>query len=204
MKKSEPWNKDRSVGQKPPLSIDQVQIIKMLLSQAGNLRDVALFSLAIDSSLRGCDLIRLRVQDLASERNVYERASITQKKTTEKVSFSMSPYTREAIRELIETENKSPTDFLFTRQKGDQRLSITPTHYRRLVKTWITHAQLDPAIYCSHSLRRTKVALVYKETGNLRAAQVLLGHKSIENTKNYLGIEQDEALSIGERFHDIL
>lgn len=172
----------------------------MLLSQAGNIRNLALFSLAIDSSLRGVDLVRLKVGEVYDGRDVLKRGEINQSKTRERVSFSMSDFTREALKELIEGEKLGVGDYLFTSQSKGKGKPLSPTHYRRMLNAWLEQANIDPKKFGSHSLRRSKVSLIYKKTGNLRVAQLLLGHKSIENTKNYLGIEQDEALGISEQF----
>lgn len=199
--KIETWNKGKIVGRKPPLSPEQVQVIRTLLSQAGNLRDMALFSLAIDSSLRGCDLVALKVSDMSDATGVKARVTINQRKTGGRVTFSLTPYTQEAVRELIATEEKSWSDALFTSQRKGKGQALTTAHYRRLVKDWLSLAHLDPSRYGSHSLRRTKIALVYKKTGNLKVAQVLLGHKSIQHTQHYLGIEEDQALEIADQFN---
>lgn len=194
------WNKGKKVGKKPPLSPDDIQLVKLMLTNAGNIRDIALFSLAIDSSLRGCDLVLLKVGDILKGGVVLERAIIEQKKTSEAVSFSMTPYTREALRELIQTENKGVYDYLFTSQRKNKGTPLSPTHYRRLVKSWFENAGMNTEKYGSHSLRRSKVSHIYKNTGNLRVAQVLLGHKQITTTAEYLGIEENEALEIAEKY----
>jgi len=196
----EVWNKGKVVGRKPPLTPEQVQVIKTLLSQAGNIRDIALFSLAIDSSLRGCDVVALKVSDVMTVTGAKERVTINQRKTGQRVTVALTPYTQEAIKELVATEGKGWNDALFTGQRKGKKTALTPTHYRRLVKEWLSLARLDVSQYGSHSLRRTKVALVYQKTGNLKVAQVLLGHKSIQHTQNYLGIEEEQALQISEQF----
>jgi len=185
---------------KTPLTPEQVQVIKTLLSQAGNIRDIALFSLAIDSSLRGCDVVALKVSDVMATTGAKERVTINQKKTGQRVTFALTPYTQEAIRELVATEGKGWNDALFTGQRKGKKTALTTTHYRRLVKEWISLARLDVGQYGSHSLRRTKVALVYQKTGNLKVAQVLLGHKSIQHTQNYLGIEENEAILVASQY----
>ena len=64
---------------------------------------------------------------------------------------------------------------------------------------WLSLIGLDPALFGTHSLRRTKATLIYRKTGNLRAVQLLLGHTKIESTVRYLGIEVDDALAIAEQ-----
>lgn len=200
-KESTAWNKGKIVGKKPPLTPEQVQVIKTLLSQAGNVRDIAMFSIAIDTSLRGCDIVALTVDDVMIGQSVKERVTIDQRKTGERVTVALTPYTQEAVRELIRSEGKGSGDALFTGQRKGRAKALTATHYRRLLRSWLTLARLDPDLYGSHSLRRTKVSLVYQKTGNLKVAQVLLGHKSIQHTQDYLGIEEDQALKIADQFN---
>ena len=199
--KSIPWNKGKIVGRKPPLSPEQVRVIRTLLSQHGNIRNIALFAVAIDSSLRGVDILALNVSDVLHGEAVKERATVYQSKTGQRVTFTLTDYTRVALRDWIREGDKIYCDPLFSAQKGQstgKRLSAI--RYRQLVKQWIGMAQLDPSLYGTHSLRRTRIAYIYKKTGNIKAAQVLLGHKSIENTAKYLGIEEEEALDIAEQF----
>ena len=195
-----PWNRGKIVGRKPPLTPEQVATIRTLLSQEGNLRDIAMFALAIDSSLRGIDVVALNVSDVIQGDEIKERVTIDQRKTHERVTFSMRGYTRQALKELMKDEDKAYGDPLFSSQKRNKGRRLSVDRYRRLVKDWIALARLDPALYGSHSLRRSRVAHIYRKTANLRVAQVLLGHKSIENTARYLGIEEEEAIGIAEKF----
>jgi len=172
----------------------------MLLSQEGNPRDIAMFSMAIDSSLRGVDIVALNVSDVFEGWDIKERVMIEQSKTRERVTFTMRNHTRTALQTLIEVEDKAYGDPLFASQKGNKGHRLAVGQYRRLVKKWIKLARLDPALYGSHSLRRTRVAHIYRKTANLRVAQVLLGHKTIENTARYLGIEEEQAMEIAEQF----
>ena len=199
-KSKKPWNKGRIVGRKPPLTPEQVATIRTLLSQDGNLRDIAMFALAIDSSLRGVDIVSLNVADVIQGNEIRARVTIDQRKTRERVSFGLRDYTREALKELIDAENKAYGDPLFTSQKRGKGMRLGVDRYRRLVKDWIALARLDPSVYGSHSLRRTRVAHIYRKTANHKVAQVLLGHKSIENTARYLGIEEEQALEVAKQF----
>jgi len=199
-RRKKPWNKGKIIGRKPPLTPEQVAMIRMLLSQEGNPRDIAMFSLAIDSSLRGVDIVALNVSDVFEGWDIKERVTIEQSKTRERVTFTMRDHTRTALQILIEVENKAYGDPLFASQKGNKGHRLAVGQYRRLVKKWIKLARLDPTLYGSHSLRRTRVAHIYRKTANLRVAQVLLGHKTIENTARYLGIEEEQAMEIAEQF----
>jgi integrase len=164
-----------------------------------------MFCVAIDSKLRASDLVRLSVRDVvdqtgAGEMRIKARSKVVQKKTGTEVAFELSPETQSALGAWITDSEKLDWDPLFTsvRASGTGR-ALWTRQYERLVKDWVQLAGLNPTKYWTHSLRRTKVALLYKQTGNLRAAQLLLGHASIENTARYLGIEQDDALTMSER-----
>jgi integrase len=183
-----------------------VQSIKLRLRMAeggSRVRNIAMFCLAIDSKLRASDLVGLTVLDVAEQSNlgtvrIKARSMVVQKKTGAEVAFEISPETRLAVHAWITESDKLDRDPLFTPIRGRTQRPLSTRQYERLVKDWVQLAGLSPAKYGTHSLRRTKVALLYKQTGNLRAAQLLLGHASIENTARYLGIEQDDALTISE------
>jgi integrase len=110
----------------------------------------------------------------------------------------MTEQTRQAVDDYIRTANKTPGDFLFTGGRGGGQC-ITTRQYARLVSEWVGSIGLDPRLFGTHSLRRTKATLIYRRSGNLRAVQLLLGHKKIESTVRYLGIEVDDALAMAEQ-----
>ena len=120
-----------------------------------------------------------------------------QKKTGQPARFEMTEQTREAVDSYLASTHKKPDEFLFGSRRGRDR-PITTRQYSRLVYQWIAGIGLDPS-FRTHSLRRTKATLIYRRTGNLRAVQLLLGHKKIESTVRYLGIEVDDALAIAEQ-----
>ena len=161
-------------------------------------RDLAMFNLAIDSKLRGCDVVAIRVEDVAAGGYTADRATVRQKKTGRPVRFELSEQTRHAIDDYLKSTNKKPGEFLFTGRRGPNR-NMTTRQYARLVSEWVGSVGLDPRLFGTHSLRRTKATLIYRRTGNLRAVQLLLGHTKIENTVRYLGIEVDDALAIAEQ-----
>ncbi|WP_170491474.1 tyrosine-type recombinase/integrase [Ruegeria atlantica] len=193
-----PWNKGRLVGQKRPLQPKQVWAIRARLELANKLRDLALFNLAIDSKLRGCDLVRLRVNDLAVGNSVRDRVSVVQSKTAKPVQFEVTENTREVVSQWVSSAAMRGQHYLFP-----SRLRVLPhlstRQYARLVRDWVLSIGLDPSSYGTHSLRRTKAALIYRKTGNLRAVQLLLGHSKVDSTVRYLGVELEDALSIAER-----
>ena len=164
----EPWNKGKLIGAKPPLRPKHVWSIRTKLQITGRTRDLAMFNLAIDSKLRGCDVVSLRVEDVAPHGHAVDRATVRQKKTGQPVRFEMTEQTREAVDSYIAAANKKPGEFLFGGRHG-RNLPITTREYARLVSQWIADIGLDPRFFGTHSLRRTKATLIYRRTGNLRA-----------------------------------
>ena len=193
-----PWNKGKLTGPKPPLQLKHVWAIRTTLQLNRRIRDLALFNLAIDSKLRGCDVVSLRVENVAPHGYAIDRATVRQRKTGRPVKFEISEQTRQSIDDYLETKNKVPGDYLFTGHRGENRC-LTTRQYARLVSDWIALIGLDPSLFGTHSIRRTKATLIYRKTGNLRAVQLLLGHTKVESTVRYLGIEVDDALAIAEQ-----
>jgi integrase len=186
------------MGQKPPLKRNEIWAIRIRLQIAGEVRNLALFNLAIDSKLRACDLVRLRVRDVAQGSQVASRAIVMQRKTRRPVRFEITDQSQIAVGKLIASTKFEPYDFLFTsRRKSSSHLSTR--QYAKLLKDWVAAIGLDPHAYGTHSLRRTKATLIYRRTKNLRAVQLLLGHAKLESTVRYLGIEVDDALEIAEK-----
>jgi integrase len=193
-----PWNKGKLIGAKPPLRPKHVWSIRTRLMVEGRTRELAMFNLAIDSKLRGCDVIALKVEDVAPNGYTIERATVRQRKTGRPVKFELTEQTRQAIEDYLRASGKKPGEFLFTSRRRSDRCMST-RQYARLVAEWIGNIGLDPRLFGTHSLRRTKATLIYRRTGNLRAVQLLLGHTKIESTVRYLGIEVDDALTIAEQ-----
>jgi integrase len=194
----EPWNKGLLVGQKKPLEPKHVWSIRVRLEIAKSKRDLAIFNLAIDSKLRACDLVKLRLDDICFGNNVRHRATIVQKKTGRPVQFEISEQSRSSIENWLPTLRANGSRYLFP-----SRLHASPhistRQYSRLVHHWVKSIGLEAASYGTHSMRRTKAAQIYRKTGNLRAVQLLLGHTKLESTVRYLGIEIDDALSMAEQ-----
>jgi integrase len=193
-----PWNKGKLVGQKPPLQPKHVWAIRTKLQLDRNTRDLALFNLALDSKLRGCDVVSLKVEDIAPHGYTSDRSTVRQKKTGRPVKFEITELTRQTVDDYLVAERKSSGEFLFTGQRG-KKTNLTTRQYARLVKEWVASIGLDPTIFGTHSLRRTKATLIYRRTGNLRAVQLLLGHTKVESTVRYLGIEVDDAIELAEK-----
>jgi integrase len=193
-----PWNKGKLIGAKPPLRPSHVWSIRTKLQMADRKRDLALFNLAIDGKLRGCDLVAVRVDDVAPSGYAIDRATIRQSKTGRLVRFELTDQTRSAIDEYLRLTGRKPDQLLFP-GRGDGPHGLTTKQYARLVHEWVASIGLDPAKFGTHSLRRTKAVLIYRRTGNLRAVQLLLGHARIDSTVRYLGIEVDDAMEIAEK-----
>jgi integrase len=192
------WNRGHIVGQKPPLKPREVWSIRTRLQVAGAERDLALFNLAIDSKLRGCDLVTITVGDVALSGTVRDRAVIVQQKTGRPVQFEITEQTRAAVGAWIARRRLAETDFLFP-SRVRARPHMSTRQYGRIVDKWVSSIGLDPKRYGTHSMRRTKASQIYKKTGNIRAVQLLLGHTKLESTVRYLGIEVDDALAISEQ-----
>src|SRR5262249_32037078 len=184
----EPWNKGKLIGQKPPLRPKHVWSIPTRLQMEGRTRDLAMFNLAIDSKLRGCDVIALRVEDVALSGYAVDRATVRQKKTGRPVRFELTEQTWQAVDDYIKATDKIPGEFLFS-ARGDLNRCMTTRQFARLVSSWVATIGLDPLFFGTRSLRPTKATLIYRRTGNFRAVQLLLGHTKIESTVRYLGIE---------------
>lgn len=195
--KRQPWNKGRFIGPKPPLQPRHVWAIRTQLQLAGRKRDLALFNLAIDSKLRGCDLVRLKVEDVAPHGYALDRATVRQRKTGRPVKFELTEQTRLSVDDLLRERKRQPNAYLFEGRPAGSHLSTR--QYARLLEEWLTAIDLDPSAFGTHSLRRTKATLIYRRTGNVRAVQLLLGHTKIESTVRYLGVEVDDALHIAEQ-----
>ncbi len=192
------WNTGKLIGPRPPLSPKHVWSIRTKLQVEGKTRELAMFNLAIDSKLRGCDVVALKVEDVAPNGYAVERATVRQKKTGQPVRFELTEQTRQALDEYLRAFSKKGGEFLFASRRNRQR-PISTRQYARLVDKWVASIGLDASRFGTHSLRRTKASLIYRRTGNLRAVQLLLGHTKIESTVRYLGIEVDDALAIAEQ-----
>jgi integrase len=194
----EPWNKGKLVGQKAPLKVKDIWAIRVRLQMQDRVRELALFDLGIDSKLRGCDLVRIRVRDVCHGDRVASRAMVMQQKTRRPVQFEITLPTREAVQAWIRRAGLKPDNYLFPgRTLASQHMGTR--QYARIVNHWVEEIGLDPAAYGTHSMRRTKASLIYRRTKNLRAVQLLLGHSKLESTVRYLGIEVDDALEIAEQ-----
>jgi integrase len=192
------WNAGKTVGTKRPLTQKQIWAVRFFLEREGRLRDRALFDLAIDSKLRGCDLVKLKIGDLVSGTDIRTRAMVVQQKTGRPVQFEITADVRASLLAWLEHRGGSIDDYAFP-SRVDCTGHLSTRQYARLVDEWVTAVGLRRIEYGTHSMRRTKAAMIYKATGNLRAIQILLGHSKIENTVRYLGVDIEDALLLAER-----
>lgn len=192
------WNKGKLVGRKSPLRLSEIWAIRVRLEIYERVRDLALFNLAIDSKLRGCDLVQLRLRDVASGGRVSARAIVMQQKTKQPVQFELTKGTRQSLTDWIARAELKAGDFLFPSRIHDSP-HLSTRQYARIAHRWFAAIGLDPAAYGTHTMRRTKPTLIYRRTKNLRAVQLLLGHTRLESTVRYLGIEVDDALEMAEQ-----
>src|ERR1700724_4679769 len=197
-KDQRPWNKGLLIGQKKPLEPKHVWSIRVRLEIARARRDLVIFNLAIDSKLRACDLVKLRIDDICSGAKVQHRATIVQKKTGRPVQFEITEQSKNSVEAWLPSLRTAGSRYLFpSRLHASPHISIR--QYARLVHRWVESIGLERAFYGTHSMRRTKAAQIYRKTGNHRAVQLLLGHTKLESTVRYLGIEVEDALSISEQ-----
>jgi len=194
----EPWNKGKIVGQKAPFKTKDIWALRVRLQIDSRLRELALFNLGIDSKLRGCDLVGLKVRDICHGDQVATRATVMQQKTQRPVQFEITPATREAVQKWIKHAQLRSEDFLFPSRLHESE-HLGTRQYARILDGWVAELGLDSTSYGTHSMRRTKATLIYRRTKNLRAVQLLLGHSKLESTVRYLGIEVDDAIELSEQ-----
>jgi len=191
------WNSGRKLGAKRPLKPQQIWAIRFMLDREKRARDRALFDLAIDSKLRGCDLVKVRINDLVSGGRIRNRAIVIQQKTKRPVQFELLEPARTSLLAWLERRGGALDDYAFP-SRIDRADHLSTRQYSRLVEEWVTGIGLRKEDYGTHSLRRTKASIIYKQTGNLRAVQILLGHTKIESTVRYLGVDIEDALALAE------
>ena len=193
-----PWNAGNMVGAKRPLKPRDVWAIRFHLDEHRRLRDRALFDLAIDSKLRGCDIVKMKIGDIAAGGAIRNRATVVQQKTKRPVQFELMTEARQTLLTWFNRRGGAHDDFIFLRRVNYMG-HLSTRQYARLVDEWVGAVGLNVHEYGTHSHRRTKASLIYKATGKLRAIQILLGHSNIENTVRYLGVDIDDAIALAER-----
>ena len=194
-----PRNKGRKVGQKRALRPPEVSLIRDRLRAEGRVRDLALFNLALDSKLPARDLVCLQVSDVWYPHRVRQRGRVVLQRTGKPLQFEITTETKAAITEWLSLLGSPMRQKYLFPSRIHSRSHLSGRQYSRLVYDWVEGAGLDPDVYGTQSLRRTKVLLIVQTTGNLKAAQLLLGHTKIESTARYLETELNAALKISEK-----
>lgn len=198
------WNKGKSVGQKKGFTPRQIEMIREFLINQNKTMELALFNLGIDTMLRYSDVSKLKVEDVIDWKgNIKDEINLKQKKTSQSHLVLLSDQTKKSVKNWINEANKFEEDYLFTGKKRNgkpRRDKLSHTTYSKMVKEWAKYLHLDPKDYSTHSLRRTRASFMYKQGVGLPIIMRLLGQKSIESTKEYLGIEQEEAFEIGKMY----
>jgi hypothetical protein len=182
------WNKGVQIGRKLPLTLKQIQAIRSYLKSIQKIRDLALFNLAIDSSLIAIDVVQLRVRDIAKGSRVLSQATITPAGSQRPIQFEISAETRKSVAAWLAHEKLKPADYLFT-SRSHASSYLSTRQYARHLASWINAIGLDASLYGTQSLRRTKPALVFRKTKSLLAAHLLLGHTRLRSAARFLGIE---------------
>ena len=185
------------MGAKPALKSKQTWKTRFYLNQRRRLRDRALVDLAIDSKLRGCDLVQMKIGDIVRGRQMRTRAIVMQQKTGRPVQIELLPDARASLLAWLDRRGGTVDDYVFP-SRVDHNGHLSTRQYARLVDEWVTGVGLMRSEYGTHSLRRTKASIIYRATGNLRAVQILLGHTKIESTVRYLGVDVEDALTLAE------
>jgi integrase len=201
----EAWNKDRAVGQMKPFDPEEAQHVRECLEvearkKPARTRDLALFNLGLDAMCRASELLSLKVEDMTDHLGrVVEEFDVLQEKTGRSKTVTLGSEARRSLQMWIDMSGKDVGDYVFTSiGPRPSEGPLSRMQYSRLVKSWAEMARLDRRRFSTHSMRRTKSSLIYKETKNLRACQHLLGHKSIGSTAEYLGVDKREALDLAK------
>jgi integrase len=190
--KRQAWNKGLEIGKKDAFTPDQVKRIRSILVKrdASGLRDLALFSTAIDTMLQGRDLLELHVRDVRHRNgSIRSTIKVSKKRSGAPVRCALSRLTAKALEKWIADSGKKPGDYLFPGRGRKSNRPLTPRQFNRLVKLWVVDAGFDPGNYGVDSLRRTKALHILKGTGDLQTVRVLLGHARIEGLARFLGLK---------------
>jgi integrase len=154
-----PWNATQIVGAKHPLKPRDVWAIRFFLDEHRRVRDRALFDLAIDSKLRGCDIVKIRIGDIVSGGCIRNRATVIQQKTGRPVQFELMATARASLTAWLERRGGSADDYAFP-SRVDYLGHLSTRQFARLVDEWVTANSLDSREFGTHSLRRTKVTMI--------------------------------------------
>lgn len=200
-----PWNKNKSVGQKKGFTPRQIEMLREFLENKKAWMELALLNTGIDTMLRSSDLLKLKVEDVFDWKgNIKDEVNVKQKKTSNSHLVNLSEKAKQALKKWIKESNKYEDDYIFTmKYSRGKRLRSNPmdrVSYAKIIKKWCEFLHLDPRDYSTHSLRRTRAAIMYKNGINIETIRILLGQKSIASTQNYLGIDRADAMDINRKF----
>ncbi len=203
-KKRSTWNKGVEVGQRGPFTPSNVRRIRALLAKRGTagLRDLALFSTAIDTMLHASDLLSLTVTDVRQRNRIMrDTLKVTTASKGGVVRCTLSKETRSVLESWINSSAKKPSDYLFTGRTKGRSEPLTARQLSRLLKAWAGGIGLDPGAYGTESLRRTRATHILSKTGNMEAVRLLLGHSDVGSTARYLGaVKQPDPLAFSRAY----
>ena len=183
---------------KRPFSKKQVETLRKVLSDKP--RDLTLLNFGIDTCLRSSDLLSLRVSTIKTEwGELRERFDWKQNKTSRPVSCRLSDNSLEAFSRWIEVTNKEDNDFIFTSVRGGDK-PISTKQLRRIIDGWCEEMSWDRNYFGSHSLRKAIPSAIYNKSRDLASCRILLGHRNLQNTSAYLGIEESDAWDAVKKF----
>jgi integrase len=192
------WTKKGHLtGQKKPFKLEDIWRIRTRLEIEGNVKELALLNLAIDSKLRSCDLLRMKVRDISSAGVIQSRVLYKQSKTGREVQFEIMSRTAQTLAQWLIQSSLTASDHIFPSPRKHEK-PMSYSCYATIIRRWATQLGYDPYLYGTHSMRRTKATMIYARTKNIRAVQLLLGHVKLDNTIRYLGVEIEDALNISE------
>jgi site-specific recombinase XerD len=202
--KSRAWNKGIELGQKDAFTPDQVKRIRNVLARRRDqgLRDLALFSVAIDTMLQGPELLSLTVKGVQrSDGKIRSVIEVARGRRKPSVRCALSKVSASALGRWITTSGKKRTDYIFSGRRDGSR-PMTARQLSRLLTLWTSEAGLNPKKYGIESLRRTKALHILNGTGDIEAVRVLLGHAKIESTARYLLIaKRSDPIAISQAFN---
>ncbi len=194
------------VGPRDPFTPSNVRRIRALLAKGGDagMRDLAVFSTAIDTMLHASDLLSLTVKDVRQRNRIMrDTLKVTMAGKGGVVRCTLSKETRSVLESWISSSAKKPRDHLFTALTKGPSKPLTTRQLSRLVKTWAAAVGLEPVAYGVESLRRTRAMYILSKTGTLEAIRDLLGHSDIGSTARYLrAVKQPNLLAVS-RAHEI-
>lgn len=182
---------------KKPFTVQEVRLIHDNLKARGELRDIALLFVGIDTMLRASDLLKLSVDDIRdSSGKFYKKITVKQNKTAGNVIIELSPMSHDSLERWIKASNKQSWEKIFTGLHRSKNKAISLIQYQRRVKYWAELATLTPKYYSSHSIRKSRASWIYKHTNDIESVKECLGHSSVASTSSYLDIGKSKALDV--------